>query len=163
MGTLTYTQKPTMRVLALVDSSETSKNALIKYLKQHYKAEHELYLFHAQISPAIPVVDCTNLKIAESEIIKIMTAFNKAEADLESDIDNILRENGNVPVQRRIWRHASSQSSVGELAVQVADEIDAELVVTGSRGLKGIKKHWLGSVSDYVLRSVNCQVLINKL
>merc|ERR1711893_111797 len=86
----TVLKTTTMKVLALVDCSETSKNALINYLDHQHKPENELFLFHAKISPSIPVVDCTNFKIAEAEIMKVMSKFNKSEADLEFDVDNLL-------------------------------------------------------------------------
>merc|ERR1712178_224551 len=109
-----------------------------------------------------PVVDCTNFKIAEAEIMKVMSKFNKSEADFEFDVDNLLRTHGNISPKRRIWVNADSQSKVPEMAVSAAEEVQADLILTGSRGLTGIKKHWLGSVSDYVLRNADCSVLINK-
>merc|ERR1712061_964108 len=151
-----------MKVLALVDASETSKNALINYLDHQHKPKNELYLFHAKISPPIPVVDCTNFKIAEKEIMQVMAKFNKEEADFEFDMDNLLREHGNVVPKRRIWVQTDSQTKVPEMAVAAADDVGADLILTGSRGLTGIKKHWVGSVSDYVLRNAGCSVLINK-
>ena len=151
-----------MKVLALVDASETSKNALINYLDHLHKPENELYLFHAKISPPIPMFDCTNLKIAEKEIMEVMTKFNKEEADFEFDVDNMLREHGNVVPKRKIWVQTDVQTKVPVMAVDAANDVGADLILTGSRGLTGIKKHWVGSVSDYVLRNASCQVLINK-
>ena len=151
-----------MKVLALVDASETSRNALSTYLDHQHKPENELFLFHAKIAPPIPVVDCTNFSIAQAEIMEVMAKFNKAEADLEFDVECMLRDHGNVKPVRRIWLQADSKSKVPELAVQAADEVGADLILTGSRGLTGIKKAWVGSVSDYVLRNASCSVLINK-
>jgi nucleotide-binding universal stress UspA family protein len=47
-----------------------------------------------------------------------------------------------------------------EQIVSVADEIDAGLVVTGSRGLGGLRRSLMGSVSDSVVRHAHCPVLV---
>ena len=44
--------------------------------------------------------------------------------------------------------------------VHLAEELDAGLVVMGSRGLGGIRRALMGSVSDSVVRHAHCPVLI---
>ena len=44
--------------------------------------------------------------------------------------------------------------------VSLADELEAELVVVGSRGLGGLRRILLGSVSDSVVRHARCAVLV---
>ncbi len=47
-----------------------------------------------------------------------------------------------------------------EQVVSVADEIRAGLIVMGSRGLSGIRRALMGSVSDSVVRHAHCPVLV---
>ena len=47
-----------------------------------------------------------------------------------------------------------------EEIVELAEEVDAAVVVTGSRGLGGIRRSLLGSVSDSVVRHAHCPVLV---
>ncbi|TCJ20739.1 universal stress protein [Rubrobacter taiwanensis] len=47
-----------------------------------------------------------------------------------------------------------------EKIVAVAEEIGAGLIVMGSRGLGGIRRALMGSVSDSVVRHAHCPVLI---
>jgi nucleotide-binding universal stress UspA family protein len=47
-----------------------------------------------------------------------------------------------------------------EEIVKLSEELDAGLVVTGSRGLGGIKRALMGSVSDSVVRHAHCPVLV---
>ena len=44
--------------------------------------------------------------------------------------------------------------------VRLAEKLDAGLVVVGSRGLGGIRRALLGSVSDSVVRHARCPVLV---
>ncbi|KAB2347935.1 universal stress protein [Actinomadura rudentiformis] len=59
-----------------------------------------------------------------------------------------------------IPRAESSNGPIWATIVNVADEIDATLVVTGTRGLARVKSVLLGSVSDRVLHHVKRPVLI---
>lgn len=47
-----------------------------------------------------------------------------------------------------------------EAIVRVAEEIGAGLIVMGSRGLGGLRRALMGSVSDSVVRHAHCPVLI---
>jgi nucleotide-binding universal stress UspA family protein len=52
---------------------------------------------------------------------------------------------------------------MGKAAVEIVDlaeELGAGLVVVGSRGLGGIRRALMGSVSDSVVRHAHCPVLI---
>ena len=42
----------------------------------------------------------------------------------------------------------------------MAEELGADLVVLGSRGLGGIRRALMGSVSDSVVRNAHCSVLV---
>ncbi len=44
--------------------------------------------------------------------------------------------------------------------MRVAEETGADLVVMGSRGLGGIRRALMGSVSDSVVRHAHCPVLV---
>ncbi len=48
----------------------------------------------------------------------------------------------------------------GRIICELADTWEADLIMVGSRGLKGIKEMFLGSVSNYVTHHTPCSVLI---
>lgn len=48
----------------------------------------------------------------------------------------------------------------GRAICQLVEELDADVVVIGSRGRGGIKRALLGSVSDHVVRNASCPVIV---
>ncbi|MBF8188243.1 universal stress protein [Nonomuraea sp. K274] len=58
------------------------------------------------------------------------------------------------------YRAVADNESIWKTIVDVADEIDASLVVTGSRGLAGVRSVLLGSVSNHVLHHAHRPTLI---
>ena len=50
----------------------------------------------------------------------------------------------------------------GKALVKVAKKVDADLVVVGNRGMKGVKRFLLGSVPNDVAHNAPCAVLILK-
>jgi nucleotide-binding universal stress UspA family protein len=58
---------------------------------------------------------------------------------------------------------AEAHLRVGDAAPQIvalAEEIEAGVIVMGSRGLGGIRRALMGSVSDAVVRHAHCAVLV---
>ena len=48
----------------------------------------------------------------------------------------------------------------GRLICELANNWSADLIIVGSRGLKGLKEMFLGSVSNYITHHAPCSVLI---
>ena len=49
---------------------------------------------------------------------------------------------------------------VAEEIVALADELEVDLVIVGRRGLRGIRRALLGSISESVLRHARCPVMV---
>jgi nucleotide-binding universal stress UspA family protein len=58
------------------------------------------------------------------------------------------------------FRAVADNGSIWEKIVDVADEVDASLIVTGTRGLAGVRSVLLGSVSNHVLHHAHRPTLI---
>ena len=48
----------------------------------------------------------------------------------------------------------------GEMIVELAESKMADIIVMGSRGLNGVRRTFLGSVSDYVIHHTHLPVLV---
>jgi nucleotide-binding universal stress UspA family protein len=57
-------------------------------------------------------------------------------------------------------RHDLIEGTAAEAICQTADGIDADLIVVGSHGRTGIKRFFLGSVAERVVRMAGCSVLV---
>jgi nucleotide-binding universal stress UspA family protein len=50
----------------------------------------------------------------------------------------------------------------GAAICQLAAELSASAIIVGSRGRGGLKRMFLGSVSDYVVRNAPCSVVVTR-
>jgi len=50
----------------------------------------------------------------------------------------------------------------GAAICRLADELSARAIVVGSRGRGGLKRAFLGSVSDHVVRNAPCSVVVTR-
>jgi nucleotide-binding universal stress UspA family protein len=80
----------------------------------------------------------------------------RAQDVLEDQVKKIEQSGGEVA-----GKHVRvSQRHPADGIVRVAEETSADLVVMGSRGLGGIRRALMGSVSDSVVRYAHCPVLV---
>ncbi len=73
-------------------------------------------------------------------------------------VEEVRRELAPIKCARRIL-----QGDPGEAICQAALELSAQAIVIGSRGRGGLKRVFLGSVSDYVVRNAPCSVVVTKV
>ncbi|MFN3361607.1 MAG: universal stress protein [Pseudanabaenaceae cyanobacterium] len=62
-----------------------------------------------------------------------------------------------------VAEYSQNYGSPGRTICEVAEEWQADLIVMGHRGLKGISELIQGSASNYVLHNSKCSVLVVKL
>jgi nucleotide-binding universal stress UspA family protein len=54
------------------------------------------------------------------------------------------------------------EGDAGAMICRVAADVGASAVIIGSRGRGGLKRAFLGSVSDYVVRNAPCSVVVSR-
>jgi nucleotide-binding universal stress UspA family protein len=79
----------------------------------------------------------------------------EAQEILDEQVRRIERAGGKVAIA-----HLRMGERRDEAIVHLAEEIDAGLIVIGSRGYGGLKRALLGNVADSVVRHAHCPVLV---
>ncbi len=139
-----------MRILVCVDGSKDSQEAFAwsKRLSQ-CSAENEillLYVFHMPISMEV-------VPLSDSELASI--ANNSAESVFS---ELLTQEVPNTKIVKIVKIGDPAQT-----ILDIADEHSVDFICMGSRGLSGIKKLLIGSVSDKVLTYSSRPVFLTKL
>jgi len=79
-----------------------------------------------------------------------------AEAKMASfcaEIDEFCKNAGVKEIDYKVF-----MGDVGERIVEYSNDIEADLIVMGTHGYKGLEKIMFGSVADKVVRSASCPV-----
>jgi nucleotide-binding universal stress UspA family protein len=81
-----------------------------------------------------------------------------------------IEEEGRETLRKLVWRVkvaggtvADSHLRMGVVAEEIvafADELEVDLIIVGSRGLRGIRRTLVGSVSESVFRHADCPVMV---
>ena len=84
----------------------------------------------------------------------------RAQIILDEQVQKIERDGGSVA-----QKHLKIAEPVGgrkraQQILRVAEEIDAGLIVVGTRGRGGLRRAFMGSVCDSVVRHAHCPVLV---
>ncbi len=80
---------------------------------------------------------------------------HEAQEVLDEQVRKIEEAGGTVAIA-----HLKMDERRDEAIVHLAEDIGAGLIVIGSRGLGGIRRALMGSVSDSVVRHAHCPVLV---
>jgi nucleotide-binding universal stress UspA family protein len=145
------------RILLATDGSEEATLAAQTAIDLANKTGSELHVVYAGISPYSPAlyegyeegVDVGAYLQDESEELARI-----GQGRLDEQVRKIKAAGGSV-----VQAHFREGRPDAEITA-VAEEIGAGLIVVGSRGLGGISRTMLGSVSDSVVRHAHCPVLV---
>ena len=137
------------KVLLATDGSEDAAVAARIALEIAVKTGAELHVAYVEYLP--PAIDYEMKRITEANIEdkkKMAEGFLTAQTKLIEDAG------GNVAEA-----HLRMGSPDKEI-VALAEKLRVSLIVLGSRGLGGLRRALMGSVSDSVVRHAHCPVLV---
>ena len=97
-------------------------------------------------------------KSTNSELHIVYVGFERyrdeAQKELDTEVD-MIRESGAQEIQAHL------EFGIPDTAIIVlAEELGVGLIVMGSRGLGGVRRALLGSISDSVVRHAPCPVMV---
>ena len=97
-------------------------------------------------------------KSTNSELHVVHVGFDQYRDEAKRELDTevgLMRETGAQDIQAHL-KFGMPDTTI----VDLAEELGAGLIVMGSRGLGGVRRALLGSVSDSVVRHAHCPVLV---
>jgi nucleotide-binding universal stress UspA family protein len=97
-------------------------------------------------------------KSTNSELHVVHVGFDQFRDEAQKELDtevSMIRETGATGIQAHLKFGMPARK-----IVELAEELGAGLIVTGSRGLGGVRRALLGSISDSVVRHAHCPVLV---
>lgn len=138
------------KILVSTDDSEEARMAVDTAIELAEATGAELHLVHAlTVEPPMPY-PYPKERWEES----LEKAKKKARNFVEEQAEQIKAKAG-IEVQPHL-----EFGLPGHEIVELGEELDAGLVIVGSRGLGGIRRAQMGSVSDAVLRHAHSPVLV---
>ena len=139
------------KILLATDGSKEATLAARTAADLARKTESELHLLHSR---AVPMLIEADSEAARDVPYAEETARREAQKVLDAQVEQI-KALGNKVTQTHV-RLGRPVEQIGILA----EEIRAGLILMGSRGLGGIKRALMGSVSESVVRHAHCPVLV---
>ena len=136
------------KILLATDSSEEAELAARTAADLTAKTGSELHVVHVGEVPLAyhPERHGYHAQYEEHE--------REARQLLEAQVEPI-KTTGDTVAQAHL-----SMGRADEEIVVLAEELGADLIVMGSRGLGGVKRALMGSVSESVVRHAHCPVLV---
>lgn len=135
------------KILLATDGSRDAELALSTSVDLADSTNSELHV--VTVAPGYPSYDVRRPEVVEQ-------LREQAEEILEDQVKKIEEKGGKVTEKhlRIAGRHRADQ------IVEVAEDKEVGLIIMGSRGLGGVRRALMGSVSDSVVRHAHCPVLI---
>ena len=143
------------RVLLAVDGSKDAQRAADVALDLVAELDAELHVIYVEPMPARHVGLGRQAADLPPEVVA--SVEEEAKTKLAEQAEK-MREGGGEVAQT----HARVGAPAAEI-VALAEELEAGLVVVGGRGLGGIRRTLVGSVSDSVVRHAHCPVMVVRI
>lgn len=146
------------KILLAIDGSEEASSAARYASDIAGRTGSELHVVHARLMLPWTGYSATQTGgVADEE-----EAAERVNRWLSEQVERIEAEGG-IGVRHaylRLGKPDEGIITVAEEIVSLAEEIDAGLIVLGSRGLGGVRRALMGSVSDSVVRHAHCPVMV---
>ncbi|NMG59472.1 universal stress protein [Geitlerinema sp. P-1104] len=152
------------KILVALDDSKSAPKVFRHALNTAVQDEAELMVFHCttmqRVSESVPLMGTgIGIDLSSSKMMfEMQQEHLKKEAErvqklLENYVSKAETEGVKVTPETKF-------GDPGSWICDVAQNWQADLIVLGRRGHRGLKEVLLGSVSNYVLHHANCSVMV---
>jgi nucleotide-binding universal stress UspA family protein len=147
------------RIMVAVDGSENSTRAAKVAIDIAQKYRAELVILHV-----VPLASYVNVPILYGATIPTSSgADDQYRSYLRNVADTLVNRTAQMAKGTGVKTTTATQESTGSVVERITTYAQGEkidLIVIGSRGLSGLKKLVLGSVSSGVTANAHCPVLV---
>ena len=142
------------KILLATDGSEEAELAFASAADLSKKTGSELHVVYVGHLPLVSY-ESPGATILDPDLLGRMQEDAKQEArtKLDEQVQRVGQTGEVAEMHARVGRPDAE-------IVGLADELDAGLIVLGSRGLGPLRRALMGSVSDSVVRHAHCPVLV---
>jgi nucleotide-binding universal stress UspA family protein len=141
------------KILLATDGSEEAEMAATTAINLAKNTNSELHIL--TVGPGSPSYDVRIPEVADELRRHTQEILDEQATKIEQAGGKIAQRHLSLAEHHPGFEHHPSDD-----VVRVAEEIGAGLIVVGSRGLGGVRRALMGSVSDSVVRHAHCPVLV---
>ncbi|MDT7041153.1 universal stress protein [Candidatus Nitronereus thalassa] len=155
-------EKRGMRIVLATDGSSKTEIA-VEFINQlSFPPNSEIVLFHViePIDYTIVQDDYRTLGLGPSGLQELQKLVKEVHGRRKKSQESLLKQTKKSLTLRKGKVEHIAVGYAAEEIVKAAYRFRADLVVIGSRGLTGVKRTLLGSVSSRVVRHAPCSVLV---
>jgi nucleotide-binding universal stress UspA family protein len=134
-------------ILLATDGSRDAELARTTAIDMAKSTNSQLHV--VTVAPGYPSYDVRNPAAVEHLREQAEDILNKQAAKIEQEGGKVAEKHLRIAERYR-----------AQQIVKVAEDIGTGLIVMGSRGLGGVRRALMGSVSDSVVRHAHCPVLV---
>ncbi|MCF2621646.1 universal stress protein [Collinsella tanakaei] len=139
------------KVFVSLDGTEQQDFVLARAIKVAANNGATLYIGH--------VIDSTALESAGSYPVDLVNGLEESFRNSIAEQVHEAEENPDIPEVKIIVKAGRIRETLKD---EMLDVIQPDLVMCGARGLSSIKYALLGSISTFLLRSTECDILVVK-
>jgi nucleotide-binding universal stress UspA family protein len=139
------------KILLAADGSEVADLAAKTAATLATRANSELHVVH--VGPGLPLYELPDYPARFEDEVKAQR--QEAQRVLDEQVRKV--EGSGATVKEA---HLEMDERPDRAIVELAEELGVGLMVVGSRGLGGLRRTLMGSVSDSVVRHSHCPVLV---
>nr|WP_288737832.1 universal stress protein [uncultured Enorma sp.] len=139
------------KVFVALDGTDQQDFVLARAIKVAANNGAKLYIGN--------VIDSTALESAGAYPVDLINGLESAFRDSIAAAVEDAKENPDIPDVEIVIRSGRIRETLKD---EMLDVIKPDLVMCGARGLSSIKYALLGSISTFLLRSTDCDILVVK-
>ena len=149
-------------ILVPVDGSEHSSRAIEYAFEIASKFGSKLILLHVYFF-TLPMTTSTVFPDAPNYGVMTQESIDVLSQKAKKDANQILVQATNLVEEKNVVvKSLLREGRVVPEIIKIMETEKVDLIVMGARGISGIKKLFLGSTSEEVVKKANCPVLIVK-